>query len=467
MVLLSRRGLLATATGAGLATTLPSLGRSATGAVREATLIAAERPASLRPDLSPSPLWTYAPTGMPVLRVQRGDRLRTTLTNDLPEHTSIHWHGLRVPNAEDGVPFVTQPPVQAGARYGYDFILPDTGTYFFHPHCDTAQQLGRGLAGIIVVEGDSDRPFDADLVLAIRDFRLDDTGGFLPFITAEGASRGGSFGTLRTVNGLPDPTLDLPAGGDVRLRILNIDNTRVIELGCEGAEAAILAIDGNAVAPQPLRSWRMGPAMRLDVVLRAPQAGATVRLLDYFAPEPVELARLTASGERLSRPDFAPWPLRPNALAEPDLKRASRLRLSFSATAIAQELVLPNGEVLRYADALCLANQTFWAINRASWPEAGHAQLPPPLFEVERGRTQILELVNATPQMHPIHLHGHFFKVLEPHRGMPPHWADTVLLGPKDRVEVAFVADNPGDWMLHCHVIEHQETGMMAIYRVT
>jgi FtsP/CotA-like multicopper oxidase with cupredoxin domain len=173
-----------------------------------------------------------------------------------------------------------------------------------------------------------------------------------------------------------------------------------------------------------------------------------------------------ATGEPRRRPDFAPASLLPNRLREPDLAGADRLRLTFSATAVAQELVLPDGQTLRYADGLCLSDRTFWAINRRSWPEDGQGRLPPPLFDARLGRTLLLELVNTTPHQHPIHLHGHFFKVLNGRRGAPPHWADTVLLGPKDRVQVAFVADRPGDWMLHCHVIEHQETGMMGIYRV-
>jgi FtsP/CotA-like multicopper oxidase with cupredoxin domain len=456
------------AAGLGAAAAMPRAGRSSTGALHDLTLVAAERPMPvLGEGAPPSPVWTYDPAGMPVVRVRKGDRVRATLVNGLPEHTSVHWHGLRVPNAVDGVPFVTQEPVRPGGRRTYEFDAVDSGTFFFHPHCNTVEQLGRGLAGVLVVEGDTDeRPFDADLVLAVRDFRVDGHGRFLPLLTDEGASRAGTFGTLRTVNGQPNPTLEVPTGGDVRLRLLNVDNTRVMEIGIEGAEAALVAVDGNALDPAPLRSWRLGPAMRVDLAVRAPKAGGSLRLVDYFAPEPVELARLVAVGAALPRPEFAPWPLAPNRLPEPDLARAERLRLTFSATAVAQELVLAHGEVLRYADALCLSDRTFWAINKTSWPEDGHQRLPPPLFEVARGRTQLLELVNATPHMHPIHLHGHFFKVLKGRRGTPLHWADTVLLGPRDRAQVAFVADNPGDWMLHCHVIEHQETGMMAYYRV-
>ena len=464
---LGRRALLTAAAGSAVAMALPGSVRSRAGTLHDLTLTAAERPiALLGGAVRPLPLWTYGSSGMPVLRLQQGDRLRATLVNQLAEHTSIHWHGVRVPNAQDGVPYMTQQPVQPGERFVYEFELSDTGTYFFHPHCDTAVQLGRGLAGILVVEGDSALPFDADLVVAMRDFRVDAAGKFLPFTTDEGASRGGTFGSLRTVNGIPRPTLAVPAGGDVRLRLLNIDNTRVMEVGFEGADAALLAIDGNAVAPLPLKSWRMGPAMRIDVVLRAPPAGRTVHLLDYFAAEPVELARFDAQGQGLARPTFAPWPLIANRLAEPAPQGAERLRLTLSATGVAQDLVLPDGQVLRYSDALCLSDRTFWAINRQSWPQSDHRQLPPPLFELGRGKTQVLELVNATPHMHPIHLHGHFFKVLQGRKGVPPYWADTVLLGPKDRTEIAFVADNPGDWMLHCHIIEHQETGMMAYYRV-
>lgn len=464
MTPLSRRGLLAGAAGLVAAGTLPAWPARG-GAERELALVAAERPVALPGTGWPAlPLWTYDPVGVPVVRVNRGDRLRVALENRLPEHTAVHWHGLRVPNAVDGVPYVTQPPVRPGERFAYAFTARDAGTFFFHPHCNTVEQLGRGLAGVLIVEGDSDRPFDADLVLGLRDFRLDAEGRFLPFLTEEGASRAGSFGTVRTVNGAFRPTLALPAGGDVRLRLLNLDPTRVMEVGLEGAEAAVLAIDGNAVDPFPLRSWRFGPGMRVDLAVRAPRAGEA-RLLDYFAPEPVELARLAAAGDPLRRASFAPWRLRANELPEPNLRTAERRRLTFTKTAVAEELVLPGGQVLRYADALCLSDRTFWAINRRSWPEDGHARLPPPLLVAVKGSTQVLELVNATPHQHPIHLHGHFFKVLQGAKA-PPHWADTVLLGPKDRTEVAFVADNPGDWMLHCHVIEHQETGMMAIVRV-
>ena len=102
-----------------------------------------------------------------------------------------------------------------------------------------------------------------------------------------------------------------------------------------------------------------------------------------------------------------------------------------------------------------------------AWPERDHASLPPPLAVLERGHTYAFTLRNASQFLHPIHMHGHTFKVLRSSKQrLPVHHADTVLLLPDEEVEVAFVADNPGNWMLHCHVIEHQETGMMAYFSV-
>ena len=127
----------------------------------------------------------------------------------------------------------------------------------------------------------------------------------------------------------------LPAGGDCRLRLLNLDNTRIMEIGVEDAEAAIVAIDGIALPPVPLKAWRLGPAMRLDIVIRAPADGKTARLVDYFAPEPVPLARLTGRGALRRQTSFDPAPLHAGRMPEPDLQNAERLPFVFSATATA------------------------------------------------------------------------------------------------------------------------------------
>jgi FtsP/CotA-like multicopper oxidase with cupredoxin domain len=482
MTRITRRSLLTGAAAFAGAAALPRFGGSAahelpppaepaSGKVVHVDLAAAERPTAL-PCFGGArlPLWTLSDGAWPpVVRMRLGDRLEASFENRLPragEHSSVHWHGLRIANAEDGVPYLTQRPVWPGERYSYSFVPPDTGSFFFHPHCNTVEQLGRGMAGLLIVEGDETEPYDADEVIALRDWRVDEaTGTFLDFFTPQGAGRAGTFGTIRSANGAAAPAVELPAAGDCRLRVYNLDNTRVIQLGVMGAEAAIVAVDGVAMPPLPLRAWDLGPAMRLDIVVRAPGDGEEAQLVDYFAPEPVALARLLGRGEPHRSGSFNPAPLRAGRMAAPDLDNAERIPFKFTATATAEAIAEAEASGA-FLGSLCTSFASFWAINQQVWPteEGG---LPPPLAVLKRGKSYILELQNLTPHKHPIHLHGHSFKVLSSNRrDVPLHRADTVLLHPKERVEVALVADNPGDWMFHCHIIEHQESGMMGYIRV-
>ncbi|AWK89326.1 multicopper oxidase family protein [Azospirillum thermophilum] len=436
----------------------------------EVELVARERLQRILPEPAGlSPLVTYADRFPgPVIRLRKGQRLRATLVNELKEHTSIHWHGIRLPNLEDGVPFLTQPPTKPGERHVYEFTPPDSGSFFFHPHCNTIELLGRGLAGVLIVEEEGGPRFDADQVCLVKDWQLDKTGQFGAFTSDRGASRAGTFGTVTTVNGEIGPTIEVPTNGDVRLRLYNVDNTRVIDPRIEGAEAWIIAVDGNPLPPRPLDGWPMGPAMRIDVVFRAPkEAGKTVRLTNVYAAEPKPLASFRAAGAALPNKRFAPRPLPPANIPEPDLKAAQVIPMAFSAAGAAQSFDSVLLTSLPYADQLCLAQKTFWAINQQSWPEGGHERLPPPIATLQKGRSYVFELANLTPHLHPIHIHGYTFKVLSSdQRQVVPHHADTVLLEPKERLRVAIKADNPGDWMFHCHIIEHQETGMMGYIRV-
>jgi FtsP/CotA-like multicopper oxidase with cupredoxin domain len=456
------------------AAALAPLAPPTSGRTVELSLVAAERQVAL-PAFSGRalPLWSFTDgaTFPQVVRMRIGDTLVARLENRIAagqEEMSVHWHGVRLPNNEDGVPYLTQPPVPQGGTHTYRFAPPDTGAFWFHTHCNTAESIGRGLLGILVVEGDETRPYDGDVVLCLKDWRIGEDGAFLPFETAEGASRAGTFGAVRTVNGAIEPEIALPAGGDVRLRLINVDPTRVPEIGVRGAEAAVVAVDGVGVPPFPLKSWRLGPAMRLDVVVRAPSPGGRAELVDYHAKAPVRLASFVGAGPMLARGAFDPAPLYATPLPVPDLAAAETIPFTFGATATGESIAAIAGE----ADApilgpLCTTDQTFWAINKAAWPGRSHARLPPPLAVLKRGASYRFVLHNVTPHVHPVHMHGHTFRVLgSSSRSIVPHHADTVLLTPKERVEVAFVADNPGDWMMHCHILEHQETGMMGYFRV-
>ncbi len=418
-----------------------------------------------------TPFWSYVAGLLPVMRVRRGEPLRIRLGNTLKEHTSIHWHGIRVPNAMDGVPYITQRPVYPGETFVYEFTPPDAGTFFFHPHCNEAGQVGRGLAGLLIVTGDETEPFDDEVPVVVKDWRIGEDGQFLPLYTPKGASRAGTFGNIRSVNGVSQYKRNVPAQGFVRVRIANLDSTRIVEVGVEGARAEVIAIDGNAIEPFHLDSWRMGPAMRLDLMIHTPIPDGIVRIIDYAQAELYTLAELRAD-DRIAPRRSAPPRLQPSAIPEPNLEHAGTQSFVFGAASDSLgayiESLDPNDPLTKIIlDSLCAGPQTFWAINKISWPNDGHRNLSPPLARLTAGKSYKFTLQNATPHSHPIHLHGHTFKVLSASkRTIPVHYADTVLVTPKERVEIAFVA-SPGDWMFHCHILEHLETGMMGYVRVT
>jgi FtsP/CotA-like multicopper oxidase with cupredoxin domain len=447
----------------------------------EQQIVAAPRSFALRGDAEAVTAgWGYGDAfPPPTLRVKLGETLRVRLANRLSEHTTIHWHGIRLPNAMDGVPYLTQPPVEPGKSFVYEFRPPDAGTFWYHPHCNSVEQMARGLMGALVVENPDDPPFDADIVCLFRDWPVDGAGRFTALSTDEGAGRAGTMGSLHTVNGVAQPVIDLPTGGLVRLRILNLDNSRVITAALRGQPARVIAIDGNPIAPAAFDQWQMGPAMRLDLALRMPdREGATFALLNNFAAAPWVLATFRAAGPvRSARPlDIVALPASP--IPRPNLGTAETLQFTFSAasaTALDKQDLPPAvtalqaalGADVAAADVICGSPRIFWAINKRPWPGASSGRLPPPLATLRRGGSYIFELINATPRTHPIHLHGHTFQVLESNkRTVSPYFTDTVLIHTKERVKIAFVADNPGDWMLHCHVVEHQDTGMMGYVRV-
>jgi FtsP/CotA-like multicopper oxidase with cupredoxin domain len=402
---------------------------------------------------------TYGEAGMPpVVRMKKGVPFAAQLVNGIDDPTTIHWHGIRVPNKMDGVPFLVQPYVYTGDHFDYQFTPPDAGTFWYHPHCNTLTQMGHGLTGVIVVENPNDPQFDSEEVINLRDWRLGDDGQFIDPFRPRDAARTGTYGTVRTANWLDQPQYDAPAGGLVRLRAAITDVTRIYAFSVEGAEATVMAIDGNPVpqrfAPDALQ---LGPGQRLELAIRMPDyEGEIVSLRDVRGTKPKVLATLRAVGRSLKRDLRDLAPLEANPVAEVDVASARHISLALSATA---ENVP--------SDGICGSlGYSFWAINKVPW--SGDTPDPTaPLAELKLGRSYVIDMENLTPQSHPMHLHGMSFRVLSSStRQVQPVISDTYLIQPNEKVQLGFVADNPGDWLLHCHIIEHQKSGMTSYIRV-
>jgi len=463
---LARRRFLAGMAGLAGAPLLGScVTRAATPlATVEAQLVAAPGSAQLVPSEHPrTAVWAYnGQVPGPTLRVRQGDRLRVRVENRLDESTTVHWHGIRLPNAMDGVPDLTQPPIAPGGSFLYEFALPDAGTFFYHPHSRSYEQVARGLAGALIVEERAPIPVDRDEVWVLGDWRLDRDAsiraGFGSFMDV---SHNGRVGNTVTINGAVPEAFRVRAGERIRLRLINAATARIFGLEFRGHEPVVIALDGQPVAPHAPEGGVvvLGPAQRADVVidlLGAP--GSRHAVHDRFYPRLeyrlVDIAYADEPPLR-ARPLAAPVRLPDNPLSDPDLERAERHEIALTGGMMGDMSGLPRGKA--------------WAVNGLAKGCGEGVAVFDPLLIFRRGRSYVLKLVNDTAWHHPMHWHGHSFRVIARNGRPTAHreWLDTVLLAPDETAEIAFVADNPGEWMFHCHVLDHQAGGMAACLRVT
>ena len=429
------------------------------------------QPITLIPGTS-TPAWTF--NGQfpgPTLRLKQNRPVRILVRNELPEPTTIHWHGIRLNNAADGVPGLTQEPIPPGGTFLYEFTCPDAGTFWYHPHHRSFEQIGRGLYGPLIVEEKDPLPVDRDLVWVLDDWRLnrqaqilDDFGAF------HDISHAGRLGNSVTLNGMSPDRYPVRRGERLRLRLINAANARIFGLTFTEHRPVVIAWDGHPVDPHRLAGDRLvlGPGMRADIILdMSARPGESYPVVDDFHPgQRYRLLSLAYGADELRAEPPGELPRLPdNPLAVPDLERARRHDLVFGggmmgglAEAVLEGRRLPMREIMQRGLA--------WTVNGVAMADHHHAGEP--MLDLELGKSYILTLRNETAWPHPIHMHGHAFRVLsrngEPEAGRI--WQDTVLMMPRDVVEIAFVADNPGDWMLHCHILEHQLGGMSGVFRV-
>ena len=440
----------------GLATLAPGLGQAATP---DQVLRAGVIDHTIRPPAATSGMMSFSPDGPPpVLRMRRSSKFIVDVVNTLPEPTTVHWHGLRIPNNQDGVPYLTQWPIMQDETMRYAFAAPDAGTYWYHPHCNTLEQMGRGMTGVLIVEDDEDTGFDDELVLNLRDFRLDGKGQFIKMFKARQAARGGTLGTVQTVNWKEQPTYDLAAGSLIRMRLAATDVTRLYNISVSGADSQLIALDGHPVPTgyQPSQIL-LGAGQRADIALRVPATeGNTAQIMTKGSNGMTVLARVRAVGRSAYRRLEELRPLTPNPVAEPDLDAAEVIPFTFGWAP---------GDAPK--TSICgTLGYTFWSINRTPWP-GDFPEAPGAIATLKQGRSYIFRLRNETRYNHPIHLHGMTFRLLRSDkRKLAPLLTDTALLQADETMDIALVADNVGDWVFHCHVIEHQKTGLTAYVRV-
>lgn len=446
----------------------------------------------------------------PVLRFREGDFARIRVHNRLPggESTSIHWHGLLLPNAQDGVPHVTTPPIEAGQTWTFEFPLRQAGTYWYHSHTHLQEQ--RGVYGAIVIEprGGELQRADREHVLLLSDWTNESPDEVQRTLlrgddwyairknnaqSLAGAARAGAlkdyFERERTrmapmdisdvaydaflINGQPSSRLPGKPGERARLRVINGSSSTYFYLTFAAGPMTIVAADGIPVRPVTVKRLFMGVAETYDVLVTLPAkegaaswefrataqdgSGRASVFLGEGAPReasdppPPDLYRMEdmldaalmdendpeerAALQTAERP-AAPYPLlralKPTTLPKNLPARVISLRLT--------------GDMERY----------IWSFNGKTMPE--DAVIP-----IRQGEAVRLEFVNDTMMHHPLHLHGHFFRVINNHGAYSP-LKHTVDVPPMGRRVIEFEANEHGDWLFHCHLLYHMMNGMGRVF---
>ncbi|RWM13750.1 MAG: multicopper oxidase family protein [Mesorhizobium sp.] len=485
---LTRRTFLASAAAVSAGVVLPPRS-DATAGLREFRIRAGPGRAQIAPEPhGNTPIWCYdGRLPGPEIRIRQGERLRVAVENKLNEETTVHWHGVRVPNVMDGVPHLTQAPIAPGETFAYEFDAIDAGTFWYHPHHRSFEQVGRGLYGPLIVEEADPVRVDREVTWVLSDWRLTKTAEMREdFGNRHDMMHSGRVGNTVTINGRVPDVFQVRKGQRIRLRLINAANARIFGLDFGNHQPAIIALDGQPVEPHAPEGGLvvLGPAMRADLILdMTADAGSRVSVIDRFY-EGLEYRLVDlAYADNPLREKAPDWPvaLPPNPLPEPDLATAIRHEVTFNGgmmgAMVMQEMGGSTGntgddssgamgDMMGSMDGMMnmMHSGSIWFINGV----AAEGHVMDPMLTLARDKSHVIAMTNATAWHHPIHLHGHSFRVIS-RNGKPTRhreWRDTVLMSPRERVEIAFVADNLGDWMLHCHILEHQAAGMMGVFRV-
>lgn len=397
----------------------------------------------LLPDQQPTSLWGFnGSMPGPVIRLKQGQQVNVRLKNLLNQPTAVHWHGVRIKNSMDGVPGLTQAAVSAGEDFLYKFTVPDAGTYWYHSHHRSWEQVAKGLYGALIVEEKNLPKVQHDIVVFFDDWRLSPIGSQIEdFENPHDLAHDGRLGNFAKVL-FSNANPAIKRYQKIRLRLINVATDRVFPIKISGIEGKLVAYDGMPIKIlQPIKDIVLSPSQRADIIgyVTADEIAFT-----FDTPNgPYQLGSLKVAGEIAKPKNMEIVALSENDYQAPDIKNAQEHTINFDGGAMSRSMMMGSG---------------VWSIN-------GQTGMPnKPLYTFKLGQTVVLELFNNTMFDHAIHLHGHHFQAVD--FGVLSPMRDTILVKAGKKQKIACVFNNPGKWMLHCHMLAHQASGMATWFQI-
>lgn len=380
----------------------------------------------------------------PIIRAKKGDSLNITLTNSLNEPTTIHWHGIKVPNSMDGVPYVTQQPVLPGDNYTYTFTLNQTGTYWYHSHFNTPEQVGKGLYGILIIDDNKNEiNYTQNNLLVLDDIRLSGND-IMPFGNPHDTMMAGRYGNNYFINGKKEFDIKAKQNSLVKLNLVNTANARIFEIGIENKKMLVLKKDINSVdKPYEVSSLILSPGERAEVLINLDTTKDSLKIYDYNSQIQSTLGKIIIEESNLPSKNKYYQSLIKKDLTTNIPNLDNKLNQPPNATFNLYHTI-KDGEFR-------------WTINGKVYPEN------PENITLEEGKFYKFRYKNTRNMVHPMHMHGQEFLILERNGEKQDlnEFKDTLLVKPGETVDIGFIAQGKGTWVNHCHILEHAEAGML------
>ena len=406
-----------------------------------------------------SDLWLYNHENPgPLLKANKGDILKVNFINNLDEPTSIHWHGIKNINKMDGVPYLTQDPVQPGETFSYEFPVNQSGTYWYHAHFESWKQVAKGLYGPLVVNDKTDNLIEDDIVILADDWRLNKKYQIdeKSFGSLMDWSHAGRVGNWLTMNGKKSPQYSIRANSLARLRFINASNARILKFGSSLKNNNIIAVDGVTVKPMLVKDFTLAPGQRIDLLIN------TVDLLkvDFFEishTKQLKAFTLNVTKANNKTKDIANINFKSNWIL-PKLDNAKTISIRMQGGAMGNLSKANLDGVKKDFRTLATEDKKLWAFNK----DIGSYEYL--LATVKLNQVVILDVWNDTRWPHSMHLHGnHFFVKSKEFKDNSDYISrDTYLMQAGEKAKLIFLADNPGKWLFHCHMLEHAASGMIS-----